>query len=137
MAGGLIPRGRAALLALAATAVLSVVASGCGNGNGDTLAKEACEYVGTSISSYEASLTAKSKSESTHLSDEAYDELQLATQPAALAAGDNGQWQALATTISESSRVPEGALVSALTLQCQVANSKGGGPPPAATTPGT
>jgi hypothetical protein len=118
-------------------AAISTIASGCDGSNGAVLAKQACEYVSSSISLFESSLTTKDKGTQNHLQDQAYDEMQLALQPAALAAGDNGQWQALSTTISESSRVPEGALVSALQQQCAVADSQGGAPPPAATTPGT
>jgi hypothetical protein len=76
--------------------------------------------VSSSITLYESSLSGKTPSEAIHLQDEAYDQLQLGLQPAALAAGDNGQWQALMTTISESSRVPERVLVSALQLDHHV-----------------
>jgi hypothetical protein len=101
------------------------------------LAKQACVYVSTSIALYESSLGHKSATETTQLQNEAYDRLQLGLQPAALAAGDNGQWQALMTTISESSRVPEGVLVSALQQQCAVADNPGATPPPPGSTPGT
>jgi hypothetical protein len=98
-----------------------VLATGCASQDGAALAKQACGYVSSSISLYQSSLTPADKSTSTHLQDQAYDQLQLALQPAALAAGDDPQWQALMTTISESSRVPEGVLVSALQQQCAVA----------------
>jgi hypothetical protein len=107
----------------------SVVAAGCGSQDGDALARQACGYVSSSITLYESSLSGKTPSETIHLQDEAYDQLQLGLQPAALAAGDNGQWQALMTTISESSRVPERVLVSALKQQCAVAASPGAPPP--------
>ncbi len=84
----------------------STVASGCGTQSGDALAKQACGYVYSSIAFYESSLGHKTTSQASHLQAEAYDQLQLGLQPAALAAGDDGQWQALMTTISESSRVP-------------------------------
>jgi hypothetical protein len=115
----------------------SAVAAGCGTQDGDALAKQACGYVTSSITLYESSLSDKSASGEIHLQDEAYDQLQLGLQPAALAAGDNGQWQALMTTISESSRVPEGVLVSALRQQCAVAETPGATPPPPGSTPGT
>lgn len=44
--------------------------------------------------------------------------LRSALQPAALAASNDGQWQALEATLSESSRVPESYLVTALSAQC-------------------
>ena len=122
---------------MAAVASGSVVAAGCGIQDGDALAKQACVYVSSSIAIYESSLGNKSATEVTHLQDEAYDRLQLGLQPAALAAGDNGQWQGLMATISESSRVPEGVLVSALQQQCAVADSPGATPPPPGSTPGT
>ncbi len=115
----------------------STVVAACGTQNGDALAKQACGYVYSSISFYESSLGDKPASQASHLQTEAYDQLQLGLQPAALAAGDNGQWQGLMTTISESSRVPEGVLVSALRQQCAVAETPGATPPPPGTTPGT
>ena len=118
-------------------AAVSAVAAGCGTQDGDALAKQACVYVTSSITLYESSVSTRSKHEATHLLDEAYDELQLGLQPAALAAGDNGQWQALMTTISESSRVPERVLVSALQQQCAVADTPGATPPPPQSVPGT
>ncbi len=78
----------------------------------DALARKACVYVNSSITLYDSSFAKKTSTQVAHLQDEAYYQLQLGLQPAALAAGDNGQWQALMTTISESSRVPEGVLVS-------------------------
>jgi hypothetical protein len=112
-------------VAAATIAAASVLITGCATQNGEALAKQACTYVNSSIATYESSLTGKTPAEKTHLQDEAYDSLQLALQPAALATGDNGQWQALMTTISESSRVPEGVLVSALDQQCAVADDPG------------
>lgn len=123
MAGGLRPRSVRALVGLSALVVGSLAASGCASQNGAALAKQACTYVSSSISTYESSLKSKSHSEELHLQDEAYDKLQLGLQPAALATGDSGQWQALMATISESSHVPEGLLVDALQQQCAVADN--------------
>jgi hypothetical protein len=72
-------------------------------------------------------------------------QLEAAQRKAAVAAGEDAEWQALMTTISESPRIPEGYLVHALEEQCQVASSPGGqdvfgnlgtqqgAPPPAST----
>jgi hypothetical protein len=114
-------------------AAFSVVAAACSTQDGDALARQACGYVSSSITLYDSSLSGKTPNEAIHLQDEAYDQLQLGLQPAALAAGDNGQWQALMTTISESSRVPERVLVSALQQQCAVAETPGATPPPPGT----
>jgi uncharacterized protein (DUF1501 family) len=111
-----------ALFALAAVVAGSALAAGCATQNGAALAKQACGYVNSSLSLYESSLTPAHHDDATHLQDEAYDQLQLGLQPAAIAAGDDPKWQALMTTISESSRVPEGVLVSALQQQCAVAD---------------
>lgn len=100
----------------------SALATGCATQDGAALAKQACGYVETSLSLYQSSLTPANHHEATHLQDQAYDQLQLGLQPAAIAAGDDPRWQALMTTISESSRVPEGVLVSALQQQCAVAD---------------
>ena len=126
MVRGLRSRSARSLLALCATATATaVLTSGCGTQDSYGLAKQACVYVNTSISQWDSSVKkGTSTSLKKHLQSEAYDNLQLALQPAALAAGDNGQWQALMTTISESSRVPENVLIPALTDQCGVADSK-------------
>jgi hypothetical protein len=121
---------------MVAVAAGSVVAAGCGTQDGDALARKACVYVNSSITLYDSSIAKKTSTQVAHLQDEAYYQLQLGLQPAALAAGDNGQWQALMTTISESSRVPEGVLVSALRQQCAVADTPGA-TPPSPSTPGT
>jgi hypothetical protein len=113
-----------AVFALVAIAAGSALASGCAAQDGAALAKQACGYVNSSISLYESSLSPAHRSESTHLQDQAYDQLQLGLQPSAIAAGDDPKWQGLMTTISESSRVPEGVLVSALQQQCAVADGQ-------------
>lgn len=114
------------MLALGAIAAASVVGSGCTNQNGQALAKQACVYVNSSIAMYESSLKDKNPGQAKRLASEAYDRLQLGLQPAALATSDNGQWQALMATISESAEIPEGVLVSALSQQCQAADSQSG-----------
>lgn len=111
-----------AVFALAAIAASSALASGCAAQDGAALAKQACGYVTSSVSLYESSLSPAHRSDSIHLQDQAYDQLQLALQPAAIAAGDDPKWQGLMTTISESSRVPERVLVTALQEQCAVAD---------------
>jgi hypothetical protein len=125
------------VLAAGAMAATSIAVAGCGDQSGLTLARQACTYVNSSISLYESSLTAKTQKERTALASQAYSRLSLALQPAALASSENGQWQGLMTTISESSRVPESVLVGALEEQCTVADSPGGNPPATANSPTT
>ena len=112
-----------AIFALVAIVAGSVIVSGCAAQDGAALAKQACGYVDSSISFYESSLSPANRTESVYLQDQAYDQLQLGLQPAAIAAGDDPKWQGLMTTISESSRVPERVLVSALQQQCAVADA--------------
>jgi hypothetical protein len=110
------------LFALGAIVAGSALATGCAAQDGAALAKQACGYVNSSLSLYQSSLTPAHHYEAMHLQDQAYNELQLGLQPAAIAAGDDPRWQALMTTISESARVPEAVLVSALQQQCAVAD---------------
>jgi hypothetical protein len=139
VARGLSRRSIRALVAAGAITTASIATSACGTQNGLALAKQACAYVNSSITTYESSLAIKDATTKAEVQQKAYNELQLALQPAALATTDNSQWQALMTTISESSRVPEGVLVSALQQQCAVANGGGNAPSPASggTTPTT
>jgi hypothetical protein len=124
------------VLAAGAIAATSIAAAGCGNQDALTLARQSCTFVNSSIVLYESSLTAKTPKQRKSLLDQAYSRLSMALQPAALASTDNSQWQALMTTISESSRVPESVLVGALQQQCAVA-ANGGTPPSPAETPTT
>jgi hypothetical protein len=126
-----------AVLAAGAIAATSIAAAGCSSQDALTLARQSCAYVNSSIALYESSLTAKTPKERSALLDEAYNRLSLALQPAALASTDDGKWQGLMATISESSRVPESVLVSALQEQCVVADGDGGTPPTSAYTPTT
>ncbi len=94
--------------------------SSCGN-DGTNLARQACSHVDRSISYLRQSEHQPDQTDANRLVQEAYVELRNALPIAANAAYDDGQWQALMTTISESNRVPEATLVSALTAQCQMA----------------
>ncbi len=105
-----------------AIAATSITAAGCSSQDALTLARQSCTYVNRSIALYQSSLTAKTPKQRRALLDEAYSRLSLALQPAALASTDDSQWQALMATISESSRVSESVLVSALQQQCAVAD---------------
>jgi hypothetical protein len=95
-------------------------------------------HVHQSIALYRASLTAATPADAQTESDEATAQLRLALPLAATAAGESAQWQAFMITLTESSRVPEANLVSALQQQC--ADAQGGGQPtlpPTSTAPTT
>ncbi|MGO9028103.1 MAG: hypothetical protein ACLQOZ_05680 [Acidimicrobiales bacterium] len=115
----------------------------CGGG-GTALARQACVHIDRSITLYQRSTDDTDPTRSAALSQQAYIELRQALPLAALAASQDGQYQALMTTVSESSRVPEVDLITALTAQCAAATSSDNGEPPPpssipppATTPQT
>jgi hypothetical protein len=127
------PRRTAAGLAL--VGVLGAGLAACGQSGGTTQAKQACTHVGVSLSLLEKASRTGGQS-GTALRQMAYLQLREALPLAAEAADANGQWQALMTTVSESNRVPEHYLVTALQAQCAVANaSVGGEPPPPSSIP--
>jgi hypothetical protein len=108
----------------------------CGN-SGLTLAKQACSHINRSIALLHESDRAPDQAAVGRLQNQAYDELRLALPLAAQAAYADGQWQSLMTTISESNRVPETTLESALSAQCVEADSSvfGQTPPPPSSIP--
>ncbi len=133
------PRGRAAgrlLVAAGVTIGLAVGLSACGN-SGTALAKQACSHVNRSISLLAESGHQTDAGQTADLQQQAYNQLRDALPIAAQAAYQDGQWQALMTTISESNRVPESTLVSALQAQCQQADSStfNQAPPPSSIPP--
>lgn len=100
------------------------IASACGT-SASSLGHEACIDVGHSLSLYaqstktsDAALAEKDRARALSL-------LRQALQPAALAGSNDGDWQALMATLSESNRVPESKLVSALSAQCAQSLSQG------------
>ncbi len=80
-------------------------------------AKTACGYVKASIAEYEASV-ANGGGPIKSLQASALEKLREALPYAAIAAGSDGNYQALQITLSESSRVPEARLIPALKSQC-------------------
>jgi hypothetical protein len=114
----------------------SLVFAGCASNNGRALAQQACQRVDQSIALYQRSRHDPSPSQSATEAATAVDQLRTgALPPASLAAGDDPQWQALATDLEESSRVPEGDLIPSMEQQCQLADSAG--PVPVGGNPGT
>ena len=109
-----------------ATGIVIIIGCGLGlaacSGNGQALAQAACVHVHKSIALYDQSTTTSDPTRSKALGQQAYVQLLDALPLAAQAAGKDSQWQALMTTVSESSRVSESHLVGALTDQCGVAD---------------
>ena len=99
-------------------AVSGLFLSACGGQSADSLGHQACVEVHHALSLYaqagqtsDAALAQSDRSHSLTL-------LRNALRPAALAGSSDGDWQALMTTLSETNRVPESNLVTALTAQC-------------------
>lgn len=108
--------GRRAALVVSVLATFGLLLSGCDTSS-DTLGNQACTRVEHSITLFEQSMKS-SGAAAKKFTNEANTELRLALRPASLAASGDGDWQALAATLSESSRVGEGNLVQALSDEC-------------------
>lgn len=102
--------------------------SGCANSHALALVHQACTHVDRSLSLYQRSTTDAVPATAQADSAAALAQLRLALPLAATAAGENPEWQAFMTTLSESSRVPESDLVSALGQQCAAVDSAAQGP---------
>ena len=113
---------------LAVVIGLGAALSACGN-SGTDLAVQACSHVTRSISLFTRAEHQTDPTTAAALRQQAYLELRTALPIAAEAAFHDGQWQALMTTLSESSRVPEATLVDALGAQCGAADASPFGQP--------
>jgi hypothetical protein len=131
-------RGRVCRVAviLSVTIGLGAALSACGSG-GTGLAKQACQHVNRSVALLKQSDGASSAATAGQLKEQAYRQIQDALPIAAEAANQDGQWQALMTSLSEINRVPEKTLVTALTAECQTADTStfGGEPAPPSSIP--
>ena len=119
------PFGRRAVGA-AAIACAGAVAAGCGGSSASALGHRACLEVSASLHRYASVGPAATGSRASERRAAALTPLRAALPLAALAASSDGQWQALEATLSESSRVPEFDLVSALDAECSATLSPGG-----------
>jgi hypothetical protein len=122
---------------LAALAVLGLGVALCACGTSGTgLAQQACVHIDRSIAYLQESHEPNYADQADQLQQKAYLELRKALPIASMAAYHDGQWQSLMTTVSESNRVPEATLISALKAQCSQANSSTfGNPPPPSSIP--
>lgn len=133
MAQRLSPRPARRLATAAAVVALGTGGlAGCSNSDALALARQACGHVQRSLALYQAAQGSPNPPDQQAKTQAALGELRLALPLAATAAGESPQWQALMTTLTESSRVPESDLVIALQQQC--ADASGGGQPSATTT---
>jgi hypothetical protein len=111
--------------ALLLAAIAGALLSACGGGQDSSQGRQACADVTKSISLYEQSLTAATPARSKALVAEATAQLRLALPLAASADTNDGTWQPLEATLSESNRfgagphtLNEGNLTTALSSQC-------------------
>jgi hypothetical protein len=123
-----------AALAVGVVLSLSALVSGCSQQDALGLAQQACAHVAKSMHFYDEGLTNPVNASARHELQEANNQLQDAEPLAAAATSDNGEWNALMTTLQESGRVDEGHLLVALKAQCAVANTPGPAEPPVQTT---
>lgn len=118
--------GRRAIGLLAAATLTGSVLGACGNSasDGQSLARQACVHVDRSVIDWvRAGHAGTPGTTVASLLDQADQQLRAALPLAAAANSDDGSWNALMTTISESETVDEGHLVPALRAQCAVANA--------------
>jgi hypothetical protein len=116
-------RSRLATVVLLA-AIGGALLSACGSDQTSSQGKQACADVTKSISLYNESLHASSPATAQSLAKQATTELRQALPLAAAADANDGTWQPLEATLSESNRfgagasLNEGNLTTALSAQC-------------------
>lgn len=114
-------RRRTRWLSVIVLALLPLVLTSCAP-KSSSYAQEACKLVNKSLYTYRLSeqrqgpVAAQDRISALAL-------LRQALPLAALAASTNGAWQALQATLSETNRVPEAHLVSALSQQCSTSSN--------------
>ena len=106
--GGSGQRRRPALVVVVGLALAAGLLGACSSSGGQALAEQACVHVHHTV----ASLRTKADSQ-----------LRAALPLAAAANSDDGSWNSLMTTISESATVDEGHLLPSLEAQCAVADT--------------
>jgi hypothetical protein len=115
---------RPLIAAGALTLGVALTFSACGQQGGLDLARQACEHVNLSLHYYALSGSpGVSASASAQDLDRANLELRKALPLAADANSDDGSWNSLMTTISESATVDELHLAPALKAQCALADT--------------
>jgi hypothetical protein len=113
-----LPTGRRPLIVATAVGALLCLSS-CGQQSGENLARQACVHVKLSVRYFELSTKPDtSAADVTRLQMKASTELRAALPLAAAATSDDGNLNALMTTLSESATVDEAHLIPALKGQC-------------------
>jgi len=110
----------------AALLVVALSLSACASSAALSLVRQSCKHVDYSIALYDDSMHAATPAAAAKEQMAAANQLELAQPDAATAAGEDAQWQALMTNISNSPRLPEKLLIPSLQAQCAVADSPGG-----------
>ena len=111
-------------VALPATLVAAALAlSACGSGGATAKARTACKKVDRSLAIYKKATTEPIPANSDELQNQSQALLLSALGDAARATSADGSFNALMTTLSEATRVPEGLLVASLSRQCKVVMS--------------
>ena len=123
-----------AALAVGVVASLTALLSGCSQQDALALARQACGHVARSVRLYDEGVTSPVRATARQDLQAANNQLQDAEPLAAAATSDNGEWNALMTTLQEIGRVDEGHLLVALKAQCAVANTPGPAEAPVVTT---
>ncbi len=116
------------VIGAAAAIGLGVALAACGT-SGTGLAQQACAHVNASVALFEKAEHQTNPATAAAEKQKAYLELRAALPISAQAAYHDGQWQALMTTVAESTRVSEQTLVPALKAQCDQADSSAFGQP--------
>ena len=137
MTGGFRTRLARLVMGVIAVGAAGGALTACAASAGD-LAQASCRHVHASLALLTEADHAADPTTAAGLRDRAYLALLPAIPIAAQAAYHDIQWEALSTTLSEASRVPEPVLVPALQAECQTAdNSVFNQPPPPSSPAGT
>jgi hypothetical protein len=116
----------------------AILVSGCSQQSGLDLARQACTHVDKSVRLYKEAERTDQQSTARLRVQQAYNELRAALPLAAAATSDDGRWNALMTAISESARVSEAQLLTALQDECAVTSGSQDAipnPPSSVTSP--
>ena len=111
---------RSRLAIPAALVAAGLALSACGSGGATANAHTACKKVDRSLAIYKQATTDPVPSNSDELQNKSQALLLSALGDAARATSADGSFNALMTTLSEATRVPEGLLVASLSRQCKV-----------------
>jgi hypothetical protein len=122
--GGSGQRRRPALVVVVGLALAAGLLGACSSSGGQALAEQACVHVHHSVADYTESIRpGLSATTVASLRTKADSQLRAALPLAAAANSDDGSWNSLMTTISESATVDEGHLLPSLEAQCAVADT--------------